>query len=117
MVGTGQLPSWKGCIVLLEDIGERPYRLHRCLNQLLLSGQFSGVRGICLGQFIDCNDPALDYTPLDMLLDVLGKLYAPVMTDLPFGHDASTARAIRLGVPARLDATTGHGRLSVGYTE
>src|SRR5262249_42047844 len=34
LAGTGQLPDLRGAVLALEDIGEKPYRLDRCFNQL-----------------------------------------------------------------------------------
>ncbi len=40
-----------GAILFLEDIGERPYRIHRLLTQAAQAGIFANVRGIVFGEF------------------------------------------------------------------
>ncbi len=40
--------SARGGLLCLEDVGEKTYRLDRCLTQLLRAGLFDGVRGACL---------------------------------------------------------------------
>lgn len=102
LAGTGFLPAWRDAIVLFEDVGERPYRLDRCLTQLQQAGAFQGVRGVCIGQLTDCDDKALDYTALEMMLSALGKLRVPVIYGLPLGHESSS-RAARFGVRAVLN--------------
>ena len=44
LAGTPYMPDFSGTIVVIEDIGEEPYRVDRMLTQLLQAGVFSGVR-------------------------------------------------------------------------
>ncbi|MCT4353140.1 LD-carboxypeptidase [Streptomyces sp. Je 1-79] len=93
-------PSARGGLLLLEDVGEEPYRLDRILTQLLRSGWLDGVAGIGLGSWVECG-------PYDevraVLADRLGGLGVPVVEELGFGH-AETALTFPLGVPGVLDA-------------
>ncbi|MFF4650114.1 LD-carboxypeptidase [Streptomyces sp. NPDC001380] len=93
-------PSFAGAVLLLEDVGEEPYRLDRILTQLLRSGVFDGVAGVALGSWQDCG-PAEAVRAL--MLDRLGPLGVPVVEELGFGHGPSTL-TVPLGVPAVLDA-------------
>ncbi|SEE00630.1 muramoyltetrapeptide carboxypeptidase [Streptomyces sp. 2224.1] len=92
-----------GGLLLLEDIGEPPYRLDRALTQLLRAGWLDGVAGIVLGSWAGCG-------PYDrvreVLRDRLGGLGVPVAEEFGFGHGDS-ALTLPLGVPAELDATAG----------
>ena len=56
LLGTPYFPNLTGKILMIEDIGELPYRVDRMLNQLRLSGVFKKVKGIILGRFVDCNE-------------------------------------------------------------
>ena len=58
LVGTPYAPNFDGCLLLLEDVAEAPYRIDRMLVQMFLAGCFDKVRGLVLGQFEDCG--ALD---------------------------------------------------------
>lgn len=93
-------PSAAGGILLIEDIGEEPYRLDRILTQLLRAGWLDGVAAIVLGSWTDCG-------PYDavraLFLDRLGPLGVPVVEEFGFGHSASTL-TMPLGVPAVLEA-------------
>ncbi|MFI2203235.1 LD-carboxypeptidase [Streptomyces sp. NPDC020192] len=96
-------PSAAGGLLCLEDVGEEPYRLDRCLTQLLRAGWLDGVRGILLGSWERCGDYAR-VRPL--LADRLGGLGVPVVEEFGFGHCAG-ALTIPFGVAAELDADTG----------
>ncbi|MGW2200878.1 S66 peptidase family protein [Streptomyces sp. NPDC001774] len=102
-------PSARGGLLLLEDVGEEPYRLDRILTQLLRSGWLDGVAGIALGSWAECG-------PYDevraVLADRLGALGVPVVEELGFGH-SETALTFPLGVPGVLDAESGTLTLDV----
>ncbi|AXG81196.1 S66 peptidase family protein [Streptomyces paludis] len=102
-------PSAAGGLLLIEDIGEEPYRLDRILTQLLRAGWLDGVAGIGLGSWKECG-PYDDVRAV--LLDRLGPLGVPVVEELGFGH-ADTAPTVPLGVAAVLDAPAGGGRPSL----
>ena len=87
-----------GSIAVLEDVGEEPYRLDRSVTQLLRAGWFDDVRGIVLGQFTDCRDPA---AVRELLADRLGGLGVPLLADAPVGHEG-TNLAMPLGVRSRI---------------
>ncbi|MFE6856932.1 LD-carboxypeptidase, partial [Streptomyces sp. NPDC057674] len=92
-------PSARGGLLLLEDVGEEPYRLDRILTQLLRSGWLDGVAGIALGSWAECGP----YEGIRaVLLDRLGDLGVPVVEELGFGH-SETALTMPLGVSAVLD--------------
>ncbi|MFF0273794.1 LD-carboxypeptidase [Streptomyces sp. NPDC004330] len=95
----GARPSARGGLLLIEDVGEEPYRLDRILTQLLRSGWLDGVAGIALGSWAECGQ----YEEVRAVLaDRLGGLGVPVVEELGFGHSA-TALTVPLGVPAVLD--------------
>lgn len=92
--------SAAGGILLLEDVGEEPYRLDRYLTQLLRAGWFEGVAGVVLGSWAECGP----YEAVrDLVVDLLGPLGVPIVEEFGFGHCASTL-TMPLGVPAVLDA-------------
>ena len=95
-------PSARGGLLLLEDVGEEPYRLDRILTQLLRSGWLDGVAGVALGSWEECG-PYEEVRAV--LVDRLGGLGIPVVEELGFGH-GGTALTVPLGVPGVLDAET-----------
>jgi muramoyltetrapeptide carboxypeptidase LdcA involved in peptidoglycan recycling len=58
LLGTPYQPKADGCILFFEDIDESMYRIDRMLQQLLLSGSLNQIRGIVLGNFMNCKDGA-----------------------------------------------------------
>ena len=102
-VGTPERGSARDAVVLLEDVTESVYRLDRMLTQLLRSGWFAGVRGIVLGSWAACGEPA---EVRALLVERLGPLGVPMLADFGFGHVAS-APTLPLGVEATLDADLG----------
>lgn len=98
-----------GGLLLIEDVGEEPYRLDRVLTQLLRSGWLDGVAGIGLGSWAQCG-PYEEVRAL--LLDRLGGLGVPVVEELGFGH-GETNLTVPLGVPGVLDADSATLTLAV----
>ncbi|MFE0306463.1 LD-carboxypeptidase [Amycolatopsis sp. NPDC058986] len=105
-VGTAEHRPAEG-IAVLEDVTESVYRLDRMLTQLLRSGWFAGVRGVVLGSWAGCGDPAEIRA---MLVDRLSPLGVPVVGEFGFGHVRSSP-TVPLGAEAELDA--GLGTLSL----
>jgi muramoyltetrapeptide carboxypeptidase len=104
MLGTPYAPpAARGRIVLLEDVGEEPYRVDRMLTQLLMSGWLDGVAGIALGSWTRCGDPGRLWAVLG---ERLGGLGVPVVAGLPVGHGAPQ-HTVTLGATALLDAGSG----------
>jgi muramoyltetrapeptide carboxypeptidase len=90
-------------IAVLEDVSEETYRLDRLLTQMLRAGWFDRVRGIALGGFRDCGDPA---SVRRLVQDRLAPLGVPMVWGVPVGH-ADRNLAFPFGVTAILDADAG----------
>lgn len=108
ILGTPLQPNLEGTILALEDINEYPYRIDRMLTQWRLMGVLSGVKGIALGRFSNC-DPApgsISPNAAEVLRDRLSDLGIPIVSELPFGHDGSNA-ALPVGHYVRLDSDRG----------
>ena len=102
-------PGARGGLLLIEDVGEEPYRIDRILTQLLRSGWLDGVAGIALGSWEECG-PYEQLRPV--LVDRLGGLGVPVVEEFGFGH-GQDALTIPFGVEAELDADAGTLTLDV----
>lgn len=68
LVGTPFAPPIDGCILVLEDVGERPYRVDRMMTMLEQAGWFDRVVGVVLGAFTE-GDPGDDGVSLDDVLE------------------------------------------------
>ncbi|MEU6248464.1 LD-carboxypeptidase [Glycomyces sp. NPDC047010] len=92
-----------GGLLLLEDVGEEPYRIDRALTQLRRAGWLDGLAGIVLGSWAECG-PYEDVRAV--LADQLRGLSIPVVEEFGFGH-CTPSLTIPLGVKATLDADAG----------
>jgi muramoyltetrapeptide carboxypeptidase len=103
MLGTPFMPALHGAVLLLEDQGERPYRLDRMWTHLQLAGVFAQVRGIALGTFSSCEEPDAQYTSTDVLRELAQATGLPCAAGFPIGH-GEVNEPVPLGVRVRLDA-------------
>jgi len=103
LLGTAFMPPLEGAILLLEDQGERPYRLDRMWTHLELAGVFARVRGIALGSFTACEEPQADYGSAEVLRELAVATGLPCAAGFPLGH-GEVNEPVPLGVRVRLDA-------------
>lgn len=103
LIGTPFLAPLEGAILLLEDVGERPYRLDRMWTHLQLAGVFRQVRGIALGEFTGCEEKDADYSSADVLRELAIATGLPCAAGFPIGHGLHN-QPVPLGVRVRLDA-------------
>jgi muramoyltetrapeptide carboxypeptidase len=109
LLGTQYFPNLTGKILLLEDIGELPYRVDRMLNQLRLSGSFKKIKGIILGRFVDCNEHDPDKKTLslgEVIQHYIGTLKTPSIYTFPHGHIKDFV-TVPFGLKVNLNATKG----------
>jgi len=112
-LGTPWELNTRGSILLLEDRGMKPYQVDRVLTHLRQAGKFEGVRGIILGEFPECDPPAVGSPPVrDVCKRILGGLGVPVVWGARVGHTPRAMLTIPLGVRAKLRAR-GEGKLDV----
>ncbi|KFE61924.1 Muramoyltetrapeptide carboxypeptidase [Hyalangium minutum] len=109
LLGTPFLPEWDGAVLLLEDVGERPYRLDRMWTHLRLAGVFERISGIVLGDFTDCDEKNGAYSSADVLRSLAEETGLPCAAGFPIGHGAIN-QPVPLGTSVRLDA--GEARLT-----
>ena len=107
LLGTPYMPPLQGSILLLEDVGERPYRLDRMWTHLALAGVFRQVAGLALGKFTQCNEPGKDGLKAeDTLRELATEQGIPCALGFPVGHEDDN-RAVALGTQVRLEASQG----------
>jgi len=87
-----------GGILFLEDIGERPYRIHRLLTQAAQAGMFTNVSGIVLGEFPGCEEPGGDPAIKDVLREFFADFRGPVLFNFPSGHTTGATWTLPFGV-------------------
>lgn len=111
-LGTPNAFKPKGCILFLEDTGERPHRVDRMLTQAAQAGWFKDVRAVVFGYF-QLND-AKDRRVLwkDVMERFAKSVNVPVFSGLPVGHDPKRQFTLPFNTPAVLE-TGRKGKLKV----
>ncbi len=101
--GTPYFPSFANSLVLLEEIGERPYRIDRMLRQLSLAGVWKASEGVLLGTFVDCDpEPGKPSLSLNEVIDdTYHDVPQPILADLHHGH-VRQSLTIPIGAHARI---------------
>jgi muramoyltetrapeptide carboxypeptidase len=103
LIGTPWMPDLRGTVLLLEDVGERPYRLDRMWTHLQLAGLFEGIRGVVFGEFTGCDEKDAGYGSADVLDELVRTLGVPCAAGFRIGH-GEVNHPVTLGAPVRLDA-------------
>ena len=100
-------------LLLVEDVGVKPYQVHRMLVQLRDAGYLSQLQGVVLGDFDDCVQHAdQGYTMDEVFADFFAEL--PVSTGWPVGHADAPHLSLTLGTEARLTVPAeGASRLAI----
>jgi muramoyltetrapeptide carboxypeptidase len=103
LVGTPYFPSLHGAVLLLEDVGERPYRLDRMWTHLELAGVLNGVAGVVFGEFTGCEEQGATYSSAEVLDELAQALGVPCAAGFGIGH-GDVNFPVPLGARVRLDA-------------
>ncbi|MCP9817501.1 LD-carboxypeptidase [Synechococcus sp. GreenBA-s] len=131
LLGTPHLPELRGAVLVLEDVGEAPYRIERMLTHWRLAGALQQLAAIGFGSFSGCDDDADDveneetgassdggagakaeerreqrFTCEQVLRERSADLGIPVLAGLSVGHRPGNA-ALPVGGRAQLDADRG----------
>ena len=91
-----------GSVLFLEDIGERPYRIHRLLTQAAQAGIFTQAAAIVFGEFPGCDEPGGDPAIKDVLRDFTAEFRGPVLFNFPSGHTAGATWTLPFGVQVEI---------------
>ncbi len=94
-----------GSILFLEDIGERPYRIHRLLTQAAQARIFANVSAIVFGEFPGCDEPGGDPGIRDVLREFTAEFRVPVLFNFPSGHTSGPTWTLPFGVRAEVTAS------------
>lgn len=86
LAASGELFVPEGAVLLLEDVGERPYRVDRMLTSLRVGGYFARLSAIAFGAFTDCAAGPDGASVDDVLRERTAGLGIPVVAGLPIGH-------------------------------
>lgn len=98
-----QVPE--GGVLFLEDVGERPYRVHRMLTQLAQAGVLKRASGLVFGEFPSCDEPGGEHAIFDVLRDYVADFVGPVLFGFPSGHTTGATWTLPFGVRARIQTS------------
>ena len=93
-----------GYVLLLDEVGERPYRVDRMLTQLIASGVLGRASAVVCGELPGCDEQTGWPTARGVVADLLAEFPGPVLTGFPTGHTSGAAFTVPLGVTARVVA-------------
>lgn len=105
-LGTPYEIDTKDKLVLIEDVGEEPYRIDDMFNQLKLAGKFEDAAGIVVGSFTGVKPARKRKNTLyleDVFKEYLSILNIPVVSGFLIGH-CSPNFSVPLGTKARLSS-------------
>lgn len=91
-----------GCVLFLEDVNERPYRIDRMLTQLWQSGIVSRAKALVFGEMRDCDEPGDAVKARDVIQRMTADFDGPVVLGFPSGHTAGPCWTLPLGVQVRV---------------
>ena len=90
-----------GYVLLLDEVGERPYRIDRMLTQLIGGGVLRRAAAVVCGELPGCDEPGGGVTARGVVADLLDAFPGPVLFGFPTGHTSGPALTVPLGVEVR----------------
>ena len=101
-----------GHVLFVDEVGERPYRLHRMLTQWRLAGRLARASALVFGQLPRCDEPGGAVTARDVVAEITEGFGGPVLWGFPSGHTVTPLLTVPFGVVVRVIADHGNPRLA-----
>lgn len=92
----------EGCVLFLDEVAERPYRLDRMMTQMEQAGILARARAIVIGELPNCDEPSGDPRARAVMADLFAAFPGPVLIGFPSGHTTGAAMTLPLGVSCRV---------------
>jgi muramoyltetrapeptide carboxypeptidase len=93
-----------GHVLFIDEVHERPYRLHRLLTQWRMAGRLASASAIVFGQLPHCDEPNGVLTAVDVVREFAAGFPGPVLFGLPSGHTTTALVTVPFGVDVRVIA-------------
>ncbi|MBB6459033.1 S66 peptidase family protein [Flammeovirga kamogawensis] len=97
-IGTYSELEIEGKILLIEEVGEKPYQIDRMMTRLKRSGDLKYVKAIIMGQFSMIPEEEAPLFPLSIKQIIKEKVNVPVITNVTCGHEAPNTPIILGGI-------------------
>jgi muramoyltetrapeptide carboxypeptidase len=91
-----------GCVLFLEDVNERPYRIDRLLTQLRLAGVLGRARALVFGEMRGCEEAGGTLTAREVISSFAADFRGPVLFGFPSGHTSGPCWSLPLGVAVQV---------------
>lgn len=91
-----------GYVLLVDEVGERPYRLDRMLTQARQAGLLARASAIIVGDLPNCDELGGGLTGRSVVADLLADFPGPVVIGFPTGHTDGPTMTVPLGVSCRV---------------
>ena len=106
LLGTEYMPDLEGKLLLLEDVGEKPYRIDAMLTQFRNTGLLDKCAGFILGDFTDCGgDPSKPTLTLQEIFAELLPQDKPILQSVHAGHGKDKI-TLPLNISYRISGST-----------
>jgi len=89
-----------GCVLFLDEVSERPYRIDRMMMQLRLSGVMAKAAALVFGELPGCDEPGGDPAARVLVSAITKDFNGPVLFGLPSGHTTGATLTLPFGVRA-----------------
>lgn len=89
-----------GCILFIDEVAERPYRIDRMMTQLRLAGILGRASALVFGELPQCDEPAGDPAIRAVVVTLTRDFPGPVLFGLPSGHTSGPTLTLPFGVEA-----------------
>jgi muramoyltetrapeptide carboxypeptidase len=96
-----------GCLLFIDEVSERPYRIDRMLTQLRLAGILDRAGGLVFGELPSCDEPGGDPAARAVVANLTRDFPGPVLFGLPSGHTSGATLTLPFGIRARIVTTPG----------
>ena len=107
LLGTPHEPNWVNNILVIEDVGEPPYKIDRMLTQLHLSGRLEKLAGLILGTFTGAD--GLEDESFETIWKRAHELTEgkiPLWANFPSGHGTRNV-TLPVGMETVMDSASG----------
>ena len=91
-----------GCVLFIEDVAERPYRIDRMLTQLDQAGILARAAALVFGEFPRCGEPDGSIAALHVVESLAASFDGPVLFGFPSGHTTGPTWTLPFGVETRV---------------
>ena len=105
-IGGPDQPETDGAILVIDEWGERPFRIDRMFTQLARANLLGGTAGLVLGDVLPtAGSSARSDEEVKTALERITAIGVPTVLGFPVGHSEAMT-TLPLGVRGRLDAST-----------